>query len=145
MIMATASSKRSLGPAMLALNERQRAFVAAFIELGGKSATMAARCAGYLFASEQSLRVQAHKLAHDPKIIAAIEEEAARRLAGGIALATTALIKIASDPKHKDQFRACVELLNRAGMILEKRQPANRAVVVEDQRSEAEVKERIRL
>ena len=57
-----------LGPAMLALNERQRKFVHALMMQARKSNSRAARMAGYSATSSLLLRVTGHRLAHDPKV-----------------------------------------------------------------------------
>jgi phage terminase small subunit len=111
-----------LGPAMRELSERQQAFVRATVELGRQGVqdnSLAARQAGYGRDSEGALRVQAHRLAHDPKIQAAIQEVARKEVVLAAAvIATPVTISIAMNEKlpAKDRLRACEMLFNRGGM-----------------------------
>lgn len=95
--------------------DMQRRFVRALCETGGTNYTLAARMAGYT-GNDQTINVTAHRLAHDPAILAALREEADRRLRSGAILGASVLIEIAGDTMHKDRYRAAVELLNRAGL-----------------------------
>lgn len=104
------------GPAMAALpTDRQRKFVRALCETGGQNHTLAARKAGYT-GNEITLNNTAHRLAHDPLILAALKEEADRRIRSGALLGASVLMEIAGDTMHKDRFRAAQELLNRSGL-----------------------------
>src|SRR5262249_39108346 len=70
----------ALGPAMLALNERQRRFVLEYVNgpsLGYGAATRAARAAGY---KDGAVRVTACQLLHHPKIQSALHEIGGRRI-----------------------------------------------------------------
>lgn len=69
------------GPAMAALNERQRVFVVALVETGS-DATAACRAAGYGTgeSSDNYLRVQAHRLMHDDRVQAAVTEYARKNI-----------------------------------------------------------------
>jgi len=109
-----------LGPAMSALNERQRAFVYAMLQTGGSLGdyTECARMAGYAETTNQSLRAQAYKLSHHPGIQAAIAEMADERIRTGAIIGASRLIEIASDPTHKDSLKASIELLNRSGLLV---------------------------
>ena len=124
-----------LGPAMRVLTEGQRAFVIAHLLDGGRNNTQAAIMAGY-GGTPESARTRAFELMRTPKILAAIREEADRRLRSGAALAASALLEMAADPMHKDRYKASVELLNRAGMVVED----VKRVIHEDYRSNAEIK-----
>lgn len=110
-----------LGPAMEALNERQRAFVRAVITLGQNGFSdngLAAAQAGYKGNSE-SFRVTGYKLMHDTRIQAAIMEETRKRVCLAAAIvATPVLIQIAmnEDLAAKDRHRAAVALMDRGGM-----------------------------
>jgi hypothetical protein len=104
-----------LGPAMRALNERQRAFVVAFVVMG-ESATAAARAAGYLDSGSGSIRVIAHRLIHDTRVQAAITEEGARRLKGMMPAALQAVQEIVENPQHKNRLNAAFGVLNRSGL-----------------------------
>ena len=110
--------RENLGPAMRALRPRQRRFVVALLHLGGIGARQnaeAAREAGYT-GDRLTITRTAHRLAHDPMVLAAIEEEGRKRLHAGIITATSALVEIASDPLHKDRLKAAGMVLDRVGM-----------------------------
>src|SRR5271166_2228959 len=106
----------ALGPAMSALDERQQKFVAYLVETGTSDHTKAARVAGYDFGSLNSLKVQAWRLRHNPRIQAAIKEAAFSHLAGNALLASHELIRMARDRGHRDQFRALDRLLAASGL-----------------------------
>lgn len=108
----------NLGEAMLAITPNQRRFVVALLETGGTDETLAARMAGY-GGTDIAARTAAYRLAHNPKVQAAIREEADRRLRAGAVLGASAIREIAGDKMHKDRFKAAVELLNRSGLIVE--------------------------
>jgi hypothetical protein len=94
-----------LGPAMLALNPRQRGFVLAKFELGDHpSDSECARAAGYPATNSEYLKVQAHRLAHSDKIIAAIREEATRRAANLLPLAHRRMNEKLLNPADKDNW-----------------------------------------
>ncbi len=103
------------GPALALLTHRQQTFVRAMLETGGQDHTRAARMAGYT-GNDNCMRVTAHRLAHDTKVLAALKEEADKRIRSGALLGASVLIEIAGDTMHKDRFRAATELLNRAGL-----------------------------
>lgn len=127
----------NLGDAMLAISPNQRRFVVALLETGGTDETLAARMAGY-GGTDNATRVAAYRLAHNPKVQAAIREEADRRLRAGAVLGASAIREIAGDKFHKDRFKAAVELLNRSGLIVETQQ----RLVIErqDNRSTEQIK-----
>lgn len=108
----------SMGPAMQALpSDRQRAFVIALLENGDNNHTRAAQDAGFAAGSQNSLRVQAHRLAHDPGIQAAMDEEARRRLNSGKIMAVSSLLTLAkSAAKDSDKLKAIEMVLNRTGL-----------------------------
>lgn len=103
------------GPAMKALTELQQKFVLHLLDHGGRY-NEAARAAGYSDASANSLRVQAHRLAHDPGVIAAIREQGEQYMNAGVAIGVHVLLDIARDPTHKDRLKAADKLLMRAGL-----------------------------
>lgn len=136
-----------LGRAMKALNEKQRSFVYALVETGG-NASQAAAAAGYGSDSatkeqrENAYRVRGYQLSHDPKVLAAIKEEAEKRLHSGALLAASKLLEMANDNSSKHQFKAAVELLNRSGLVV----ATEHKVTVEHKGgSDREMIERIRL
>jgi hypothetical protein len=69
-------TEASLGPAMKALNERMRTFVAALFTLGNQrgSAPKAYKMAGYGGDSEQAISVAAYRLKRDPRVQEAMRE-----------------------------------------------------------------------
>lgn len=107
-----------LGPAMKNLNDRQRAFVIAMIEMGGINYTRAAEAAGYGNGNVESACTQGNRLAHDETVIAAIHEEAQRRLRSGAIMAVQTLLEIANDrtAEHRDRLKATEMILNRSGL-----------------------------
>ncbi len=97
----------NLGPAMSALNERQRAFVVAMFDLGPKGTyAEAARQAGYPDNDTGYIRLAAHRMAHNEKVQAALREEAGRRATGLLPLANAMMHNIMSDPAHPDHLKA---------------------------------------
>lgn len=111
---------REFGPAMRALNERQQKFVLAAREIGGQKnwRTMAARLAGYE-GTDVSLRVQAHRLANNPLVQAAIKEVALATLASSGLVVTGVLLdiimgEIPATPSEK--LKAAAMVFNRIGM-----------------------------
>ena len=109
--------KMNFGPAMSALNERQRAFVFALNNTGGRNASEAARAAGYTDTHNGAIQVTAHRLLHDPNVQAAIIEDAKARLAGDIHATLLGIDEIAMNPGHKDRLKALTTKLHHAGMI----------------------------
>lgn len=119
---------------MRACTEGQRRFVVALLDTGGQNHTKAAELAGY-GGTDGSRRVAAYHLARHPNVIAAVREEADRRLRGGAILGASVMIEIASDPMHKDRFKAADRLLGSAGLNLE---TVSRHII-EDHRSDNEL------
>lgn len=109
---------RDFGPAMAALNERQRAFVMAMIEFPGITQRDAAERAGYSpSGSNSALRVHGHYLAHHPGVQAAIREEAGKRLNSASLTAANVLMSLLTDDavEPKDRIKAAGMLLDRSG------------------------------
>jgi hypothetical protein len=105
----------SLGPRMLACNVSRRRFVIAAVQFPAGKGWQLARAAGYR-GTHGALRVTAHRLLHDEKVIAAINEETSKRLRGAGALVGVGMMfRIAQTDGHKDQLRAAEALANRAG------------------------------
>lgn len=110
-----------MGPAMQKLTEKQRRFVMAWIQLGGKNQTRAAMSAGYNFDPNKtnSIEVIASTLAHNPKIQEAMLELARAGIQGkGSVIAMETLLEIASNPaaEKKDRIAASNSILSRAGI-----------------------------
>lgn len=107
------------GPAFAKLSPQQRAFVMAYLETGARSASEAARLAGYAAGGqEQSVRAAGHRLLQRDDVLAAIRELADRKVKTGAYVAMAVLLEIAQDASHKDRYKAAVEIANRSGMIV---------------------------
>ncbi len=106
-----------LGPAMRALNERQRLFVRALLleKPGYGSATRAYRKAGYGPTSKAATQSkEAHKMLRDDRIIAGIAEESKKVIRGiGHAEAVSALLNMIRHPEHRDHARAVDMIMRR--------------------------------
>lgn len=109
-------NETNYGPAMKALNDAQRRFVVAVLELGSTNYTRAAMAAGYK-GPPDNVKVLACRMSHNPKIIAALNEEAKRRLQASAPMAISELIRMAEggvlDGKLK--LKAIELILNRTG------------------------------
>lgn len=105
------------GPAMRALNPRQRGFVIAMFEtnLEKPNNTDFARMAGYT-GSDEALRVTAHRVAHSEKVQLAIKEEAERRTVAFLPRALGRLQDMAMDKFHKDSLAAAKHTAAIAGL-----------------------------
>jgi phage terminase small subunit len=100
---------------MLALNPRQRAFVTAILTFPHCSNARAAAEAGYGGENPATLGVTGHRLAHNSLVIAALQEEADKRLRSSSVLAVNVMCEIATSPKSADKDR-----LKAAGMIADR-------------------------
>jgi len=121
-----------LGPAMRELTEKQQRFVVALLETGGTNEYQAARLAGY---GEMGARTRSYELARNPRVLAAIKEEALKRMQSGALMAASELYLIAGDRTHKDQLKAIDMLLNRGGLIVE----TKHTLTVQDNRTDDEI------
>ena len=111
-----------LGPCMKALpNERWRSFVRHLVSdtKGHGAVTRAARAAGFGKANTKSssLSKQAHVLAHDERVVAAIAEESRKVLRVAHPQAVAALFNVINDPTHRDHMRPVAALLDRADPV----------------------------
>jgi len=109
-----------LGPAMRRLTDMQKKYVIAYLmnpTLHGH--TQAAIIAGYGKNRHDTAKHMAWLLSHNEKVQAAMREEADRRIRTGAIIASSRLLDIVEDKTHKDNFKAVVEVLNRAGLIVE--------------------------
>lgn len=104
------------GKTMGALTARKRAFVISMLQQGvnPKAARAAAAAAGYR-------PEYGYELMRDDGILAALREEATKRLAGAALVGVNVLLDIAQSPTHKDQFRAAKELAGINGFTAEQR------------------------
>jgi hypothetical protein len=113
-----------LGPAMRALSLMQRDFVRHLVtgKPGYGALTAAARKAGYGKNSKATtLQKHAHDLSRNPRIIAAIAEEAKKVVRGvGHAEAVVAVMNMVRDPKHRDHARAVFGILDRVDAVVGK-------------------------
>lgn len=124
------------GQALRLCTPMQRKFVAALLVIPDPlKESEAARIAGYSQPAND-----ASQMMKNPKILAAIREEADKRLRGCALIASRALMQIAANPMHKDQLKAADILLNRAGLQV----VTEHHVVVEDSRTNAELIESIK-
>ena len=106
-----------LGPAMQALpDDHWRAFVRHYVDTGGRSATECARIGGWSDKTDGALSVAAHRVLHDERTQAAIQEESRRALTALAPIAVGVIKQIMENPTHKDQFRAAQGTLDRAGL-----------------------------
>ncbi len=136
-----------LGPAMRALNPRQRAFVMAYCEMAKPSAAEACRLAGYTdhpgskdsHGNAGSIRVQAARLMQNEAVKAAMQEECRRRLAWDLPVRIAAVRKIADNDQHPDAFKANIALLNRGGLPDVKETHVTHEVSLSDQEKWAEI------
>ena len=104
------------GKAMGALSTRKRQFVIAMLQQGvnPKACAVAAASLGYH-------PKYGYELMRDDGILAAMREEATKRLAGAALVGVNVLLDIAQSPTHKDQFRAAKELAGINGFTAEQR------------------------
>lgn len=123
--------------ALSRLTEKQRRFVEAYLTTGGQNESEAARLAGYSQTNPNGCAVEGFRLMRNDKVIAAIKEEAAKRINGGVLLGASVLVEIASDPLHKDRLKAAQSLLDRGGMMAISK--SEHLHIIEDNRSDAEL------
>jgi hypothetical protein len=104
------------GPAMSALNDKQRGFVLALIEFPGISNAEAARRGGYSDVADGA-KVRGHYTAHNPAVQAALREEAGKRLNSTSLTAAGVLLQLLTDEavEPKDRIKAAGMLLDRSG------------------------------
>lgn len=99
---------------MRALSEQRRLFVYAY--MARPNATQAAIAAGYVDNGNGSIRVQAHRLIHDPRILAAIREQGEEMMAAVLPTALRTIIDHASNPQSKDSLKAALAVAGMAGI-----------------------------
>lgn len=99
---------------MTALDERARKFVVLRI-WHGKNPSQAAKGAGYSQKTDGYLRVQGHRLMHQASVIAALKEEAERRMGGASAIALADLADRVESKQAKVRVPAGIEALDRFG------------------------------
>ncbi len=99
--------------AMFGLSPQRQAFVEAMVAGGAtpQFVERAAAQAGYATKYGWALM-------REPRILAALREEAAKGLLGGALIGQKVLIEIATNSEHKDRFRAAKELLAHSGFTI---------------------------
>lgn len=121
-IEALAGGSTDFGPAMRRLTELQRKYVLVRVTQGTKNCSAAAELAGYSAKSYGSLKVQAHVLEHDPKIQAAITEEALRQarhnLGSMLVRASERVGEVMENPQVQasDTLKAAAMIFDRMGL-----------------------------
>ena len=103
-----------LGPCMLALSAQQRRFVVGWIGTRGQNGARVARAAGYSDHLDAA-KVQACRLVQNPKVLAALREEADRRLDGIAVLAILGLGDLVQSKDEKIKSAAIDSALDRTG------------------------------
>jgi hypothetical protein len=104
------------GPAMSALNSRQRSFVMALFTGHGRHGRVseAYLAAGYSGDNANAVAASASRLLHSDSVQAAISE-VCRRALGGMAHDPVRVVQeIMSDPSHEDRLRAAGRVLDHA-------------------------------
>ena len=103
---------------MRACTERQRLFVLNLLEYGDDNFTRAAQAAGYSDpgAHSNTIHSTAYRLAHDPRVQEAYQEESKKRLNSGLILATSSLVQHVKSADAKVSLKAIEMILNRGGL-----------------------------
>lgn len=127
------------GPVMEGLTRRQRAFVISLNNTGGANASASAREAGYSD-SGTSANVVASHLIHDPKIQAAIVEDQKARIISFAPAARLVVERISATEGHRDQLKAALALMTRAGITV----PGDKGVKITVHMSTEEKREKIK-
>lgn len=120
--------EESLGPAMRALNPAQRRFAMAAVMFPLAKDFQIARAAGYSDFSHGALRVTAHRLFHDEKVLAAIRECADKEVRSGAMLGIATIKKIVRNDLHRDQFKAAAWLAGLNGFAVAQNINVNQTV-----------------
>jgi hypothetical protein len=109
---------KGLGPAMRKLpSDRWRAAaVARFMVQPGRGGGNAAACrvAGFASTTPASMKSTAHRVFHDARMLAALDELGKEFLRGGVPDAIAVVYEIMGDKKHKDRLKAAMGIINYA-------------------------------
>ena len=109
---------KTLGPAMRKLpSDRWRAAaVARFMVKSGRGGGNAAACrvAGFASTTPASMKSTAHRVFHDARMLAALDELGKEFLRGGVPDAIAVVYEIMGDKKHKDRLKAAMGIINYA-------------------------------
>lgn len=103
---------------MLACNAAQRRFAIAAVMYPLAKDWQIAKAAGYSDRSHGSLRVTAHRLFHDERVLAAIRECADKEVRASGMLAVATIKKIVRNDGHRDQFKAAALLAALNGQVV---------------------------
>lgn len=117
-----------LGPAMTALNPAQRRFALAAVMYPLAKDWQIAKAAGYSDRSHGALRVTAHRLFHDEKVLSAIRECADKEARSGVMLGIATIKKLARADGHRDQFKAALTLAGLSGLSVAQNINVNQTV-----------------
>lgn len=109
------------GPKMKALpNDRWRLFVLGLLQFGERGQTKAYKAAGYKYKEGDDLgaRVEASKMAHDPRVLDALHEEAQKALKNLVPMALRVVGDIVDneDAKDADRLTGIKMVFDRAGL-----------------------------
>lgn len=119
-LMPELPSDGSYGPKMRALNRRQRVFVKILMEQKMRNYRLAAQEAGY-DGDEMSLRATGSRLAHDEKIVEAVEEEYRKRLRLNQPIAIHILEEVMRcAEKDADKLKALQLMMTAGGALVQK-------------------------
>ena len=115
-VVKTTAASIADGRAMASLTPDRRDFVRKLLLMrpDKKAAQAAAAAAGFH-------PFYGYELMREEGIIAALREEATKRLAGAALLGVTVMMDIAQDPTHKDQYRAAKDLAAINGFTAEQK------------------------
>lgn len=105
------------GPAMRALTPKMRAFAQVMVANPGCNRSKAAIAAGYSGESPGAVRVTVHRLMHDERVLAALDELTVNRLQSTTLVAASALERIITSRNtlDKDRLKAIGMVLDRTG------------------------------
>lgn len=126
---------------MLACNAAQRRFAIAAVMYPLAKDWQIAKAAGYSDRSHGALRVTAHRLFHDEKVLAAIRECADKEVRSGAMLGIATIKKIVRNDMHRDQFKAAAWLASLNGFAVAQNINVNQTIT--DQSGKA-IMEKIR-
>lgn len=106
-VLTIEEDRGSDGPAMSRLNDRERAFVCLMIQTGcsERQAGQCATAAGYANGT-----VSGWQLMRRSTVLAAMKEEAGKRLIAGALLGVNVMMEIAMTINHKDRYKAAKDL-----------------------------------
>jgi phage terminase small subunit len=133
----------NFGPYMQAISPKHRAFVLAYCT-NGCDGTNAARDAGYADTgghANAGIRVLAHRLLKNPRILAAIREVTIAMTQANLPVYQQTLEKVAANPQSKDQVKALLALMDRGGMNVVSQSEHNINITVNKSQQVEEIKQ----